>query len=297
MIILSDFSQTIVSSVAAQAKDLKEGDPKNMIKHIALNQLLFLRKKFGGRLIICCDADNYWRKKEFKYYKGHRQHKKDDSFLDWDLVGETVTEMKKELAEHFPYTVMEVDGAEADDIIAVLVRYFNGNELLNTGLIEKPSPIVIGSTDGDFQQLQKYKNVKQWNNVQKKFLVCESPKEYLLNHILVGDDGDNIPNICTGDEWSKARAEAVPTRATSFMHKARFESFTKNGIDACLNETEKRNFKRNEGLVDLDLIPSDLCDKIVNTYKNYEIKGSKSKVFKYLGAHRMKLLLSSYQDF
>lgn len=295
-IVLCDFSQMVISSVAANVEDVKN-DPKNLIKHIALNQLLALKKRFGGKLILCCDSrGDYWRKKEFQYYKGHRKHHKDDTGMDWELVYETLNELKVELAENFPYIVLEVPGAEADDLIAVLVKHFDENELSNTGLIDEPQEVVIASTDGDFQQLQKYRNVQQWNNVQKKMIKCKNPKQYLIEHICTGDAGDNIPNIVTGDWWARDRADDVSTRAKGFK-QARLEDFYKKGIDACVDEEERRNFKRNERLVDFDFIPFELSDRILSIYTRYEVKGSNARIFNYLMAHRMKLLMSSAQDF
>lgn len=299
MKLLLDFSQTVIAASAANAKDIREGEPKELIKHIALNQILGLRMRFKGDLIVCCDnkSTGYWRKTEYPSYKGHRIHKKkDDDFLDWGLIHETIDELKVELRDNFPYTVLDVEGAEADDIIAALCAYFDENELVKCGLVEEPQDIVICSTDGDFQQLQKYRNVKQWNNVEKKFITCDNPKKFLVGHICTGDDGDNIPNICTGDWWSKARADNEKTRAKGFK-QARLVDFYNRGQDACLNEEELRNFKRNEKLIDLDLIPPNVRMKIVNTYMDSEVKGTRMKVFQYLNKHRMQLLLANYHSF
>jgi len=296
-IILSDFSQMVISSVAANPKDFRSGDIKDLIKHIALNQILALKKRFNnGRLILCCDAKNYWRKKEFQWYKGHRKHGKDKGELDWQLVYETLNELIEELSLNFPYKVIKVDGAEADDVIAVLVKYFNENEMVNTGLIEEPETVVIASTDGDFQQLQKYRHVQQWNNVQKKMMICKNPKQYLIEHIVSGDTGDNVPSIVNGDCWAQCRADNISTRAKP-LATARFKDFYNKGIDACLNEDEQRNYRRNEKLVDFDFIPQYINDAIMKAYFDCEVKGSKTKVFNYLNAHRMKLLLSFAQDF
>lgn len=296
-ICLVDFSQLVISSVAADPAELKGGDIKNFVKHVALVQLLALKKKFKGKLILCVDSRNgYWRTDEFEYYKGHRKHKKDKDFLDWDLIRSTIDELKDELRENFPYMVLELKGAEADDIIATLAEYFATNELNTAGLSEVPEEVVICSTDGDFQQLQKFKHVKQWNNVTKQMIVCNNPKQFLIEHIVTGDDGDNIPNICTGNDWAKCRADNVKTRAKSFM-KARLPDFYSNGIDACENEKEKNNYRRNELLVDLSQIPKDIYDGVISLYTNYTIQGNKNKIFAYLNAHRMKLLLADYQNF
>lgn len=299
---LVDFSQLVIASVSAQADDIRGNDGKSMVKHIALNQLLALKKRFKSKLILCCDSSTYWRKDIFPAYKGHRKiikekaKAKGGNFLDFDLVFECITELKVELAENFTYPVLEVYNAEADDIIACLCKYFSENEFITQGLFEEPQEIVISSTDGDFQQLQKYRNVQQWNNVTKKMMVCSKPKEFLIGHICTGDAGDNVPNICTGSEWAEARCKGESVRAKSFFTK-REDAFAKNGIDACESEAERKNYMRNDELINLDKIPTKIYEKIINTYTNYTVTGNKSKVFAYLGEHRMKLLLSEYQSF
>lgn len=296
--ILVDFSQTVISACAAQSKELKVSDePKNLIKHIAMTMLLSWKKKFGGDLIIVCDSKNYWRKQEFPHYKGHRKHDKDDDqFLDWTMVFETLNELKAELRENFPYIVVEVEEAEADDIIAILVEYYQENDLINTCLIEEPRDIIIVSTDDDFQQLQKHRNVRQWNNVQKKFITCKNPKQFLIEHIVEGDSGDNVPSITTGDDWAKARADGIPTRAKPFK-KSRITDFYNKGIDACLDETERRNWLRNEMLVDLDMIPDRINIKVLRAFLDAKPEGNKTKIFNYLVKNKMKLLMGSVGEF
>lgn len=302
MVCLVDFSQLVIASVSAQAEDLKGGDGKSMVKHIALNQLLALKKRFKSNIILCCDSSTYWRKDIFPAYKGHRKFAKEKAkakggnFLDFDLVYESITELKSELAENFTYPVLEIYNAEADDIISCLCKYFSENEFISTGLFEEPQEIIICSTDKDFQQLQKYNNVQQWNNITKQMMVCANPKEFLIGHICIGDTGDNVPNICTESSWAEARSRGESVRAKSFF-TIRESNFLKNGIDACVSETERNNYIRNEKLIDLDRIPDKIYSKIIDTYTKYEVTGNKSKVFNYLNSQRMKLLLASYSEF
>ena len=66
--------------------------------------------------------------------------------------------------------------------------------ILDTG---KPTLIVSG--DKDFQQLQRYDNVKRWSPNLNKFIEPEDPQEFLKEHILKGDKSDGIPNILSND--------------------------------------------------------------------------------------------------
>ena len=299
-IVIVDFSQTVISAASSNPKELKidPDNAKGLLKHMVLNMLLSWKKQFRpSKMILACDAKSYWRKKEFPHYKGHRKHaKKDADFLDWDLVFETLAEIKTELAETFPYTVLEVPDAEADDIIGVLTEYYQENEFNDDGLIEEPHDIIIVSTDGDHMQLQKHRGVKQWNNTTKKFMETKNPKLSLIEKICLGDPGDNLPSIANDESWSKSRADNVPVRATAFKH-ARIQEFYDKGIAACVNDREAVHWKRNEKLIDYDKIPDAIRFAIINTHKSYEVKGTKTKVYNYLMMNRMKLLLSESNNF
>ncbi|NDI20929.1 MAG: hypothetical protein EBY85_06505, partial [Burkholderiaceae bacterium] len=81
-----------------------------------------------------------------------------------------------ELRAVFPYKVIEIEGAEADDIIASLAMWSCNNDLSITGLIEEPKPFLIISGDHDFIQLQTHKHVKQYSPIQKKFIKADMPR-------------------------------------------------------------------------------------------------------------------------
>jgi hypothetical protein len=297
-ILLVDFSQMVISSVSVNLESVNNINIKDLVKHVALNQILGLRNKFKkSKVILCCDSRSYWRSAIYPHYKGHRKHAKDKSNIDFDLVYETLNELKAELKESFPYHVLEINGAEADDIIGVLSHYLQENELIINGLVEEPEEIVICSSDKDFKQLQKYKNVRQWNNVEKKFIVCPDPALYLIEHTCTGDTGDNIPNICTTEEWSRCRAENIKVRADSFKATTRLSVFFEKGINGCITELERKHYIRNDELVNFDKIPKHVYNSIINEYTSSKINGNHAKIFSYLTKHRMKLLIEHYQNF
>ena len=293
-----DFSQTVIAAVSVISKDLKGGDAPDLIRHCALNQILKLKKKFGNLVIAVDSRQGYWRKDNFPAYKGHRKHAKaKDDFLDWDLIGRVMDEFKQELIDNFQYKVIEVSKAEADDILAVLSKYHLTNELETMGLFEEPQEIILVSTDGDSNQLLKYPHVKQWHIIKDSFVSVADPKMSLVEKVCKGDAGDNVPGILTSDQWAEDRANNIkPTRQKPFK-STRLENFYVKGIDACLDDTEKKHYLRNQMLVDLDNIPSEIEQNIIDTYKNYTVKGSKMKILTYLGKHRMKQLMDSANQF
>merc|ERR1711991_559378 len=104
-----------------QSEELQEG----LVRHMILNSLRNYRHEFRkeyGELVLCYDSKHYWRRKEFPYYKGTRKKDRQKSSLDWNEIFELLNKIRDEIRDHMPYKVVEVDGAEADDVIASLVK-------------------------------------------------------------------------------------------------------------------------------------------------------------------------------
>lgn len=293
-----DFSQVALGACMQFQNDLKTGsDDKivSLIRHVVLSSLLSTKKKFSqkyGDLVICCDGKNYWRKDIFPYYKASRSKNRDKSDLNWKLIFDTLSMMRDDLAENFPYKVVHVDKVEADDIIGVLTAWMQENELVQVGLEEEPQKILILSSDQDNFQLHKYSNVQQWSPMQKKFVKPESAHKALYEKICCGDAGDGIPNIMSDDDVFVSDEK----RQRPFK-KARLQEFYENGFIACKTDQERRNFQRNMALVSYDYIPSDLKEKIITTYNTQDVKGSRQKIMQYLMKHRCRNLLDDIESF
>ena len=150
--ILIDYSQVALASILTFQRELKgtESEVKNLIRHVTLSTLKSYKKKYGkeyGELVICCDGRKYWRREVFEHYKANRKKMRDNSDLDWHLIFDTLNEMRQEIADNFPWRVVHVDRAEADDIIAILTKWAQENDLHAEGLIEEPQKILILSSD------------------------------------------------------------------------------------------------------------------------------------------------------
>ncbi len=269
---------------------------ENLLRHVVLTSILGLKKKFGkeyGDVIIAVDGRDYWRKGVFQYYKASRKKSRDDSGINWKAVFSIMATLRKEIEEVFPYRVLCVDGAEADDIMGVLVKYFQENETKEVGLFTEPQNVLIISSDQDNFQLHQYQNVRQYSAKMKKFIKPEvSGKRSLIDKICMGDTGDGIPNICSDDDTLVNEEK----RQKSFMKK-RLEGFYENGIEACLNDTEKRNYQRNENLVSYDKIPKDISDKILELYKAQTPVKSKKKILDYFIKNRCRKLVDEIESF
>lgn len=300
--ILLDLSGTIHSSVHAFSADLKKSSPKEMegiIRHVILNSILNVRKKFKrseyGDLVICLDARTYWRRDIFPFYKATRKKARDESDLDWDAIFQIMNILIEDIKIHFSYNVVVVDKAEADDIIAVLCKYTQTNELKTIGFETESQKIVIVSEDLDFIQLQKYPNVQQYLPRKKKLhdkLGKKALEDFIIEHIVkAGDDG--IPSImCDDDHFikeEKVRAKPISSK--------RLQAFKDQGRDECTNDVEKRNWDRNSKLIDFDHIPDDISELIVDTYRSSKSTGDHGTIFNYLVKNGCRQLLDHVQEF
>jgi len=297
MIIL-DYSQIALSNILPFQKDIKNQTPeeiKNLIRHTTLATIKSYKKKYKeyGEVVIACDGRNYWRKSIFPHYKAHRKANRDKSDLDWALIFDTLAELRTDLINEFPYKVLLIDTAEADDIIAILTEYTQENLLVEQGLFSEPQKVLIVSSDKDFIQLQRNKNVRQWSPMQRKFVEGSQKEiqEYTIQHIVKGDSGDGIPNILSRDDVFVSGDRQKPFSAK------RLPEFFEKGIEACKNDEERRNYQRNQQLVNFDFIPEELAKTIIDIYEKTVPLGDKNSVMNYLIKNQCRLLLDEIEDF
>ena len=300
--ILVDYSQVALATILTFQRELKgtESEVKNLIRHVVLSTIKSYKKKYGkeyGQIVIATDGRKYWRKEVFEHYKAGRKKARDASDLDWKLIFDTMSEIRDDLAVHFPYKVVKYDRAEADDIIAVLTEWVQSNELVQEGLMEEAQKVLILSSDKDFKQLQlapySSGNVKQWSPMLKKFITANKKEimDFTIEHIVKGDAGDGVPNILSKDDVFVVGDRQKPVSAK------RLAEFYENGIDACRNDEERRNWQRNATLVAFDNIPKDVKEAIIESYLNSKPNNDKMKIMNYLIEHRCRLLLDELEDF
>jgi hypothetical protein len=285
--ILVDLNQIAISNLMMQIRNASEVD-EDLIRHMVLNSLRMYNVKFKeeyGEMVICADDKKYWRRELFPYYKASRKKAREESPLDWNLIFESLNKIRDELKETFPYTVLQIDHAEADDIIATLC-YEHGVYLKN----DATEKILILSSDKDFLQLQKFANVEQYSPMQKKFLKESNPERFLKEHIMKGDKGDGIPNFLSPDNVFVSDGRQKP------VTEKKLNTWVTQNPESFCDEVMLRNYRRNEMLIDLSKIPEDYKQKILSAFQNAPEKG-REKLFNYFVKHRMKMLMESIQEF
>lgn len=289
--ILIDYSQVSLSNILAFQSELKqdcETSIKNLIRHVTISTLKSYKKKYGpayGDLVICCDGRRYWRRELFTHYKAGRKKNRENSDLNWQLIFDTLSEIREEIKENFPYKVIHFENAEADDIIATMVE--------RTQELGKHEEVLIISSDKDFVQLHKYPNVKQWSPIQKKMVVTKQAeiKNHLIEHIVRGDSGDGIPNVLSPSDVFVTVQRQKP------VTKKRLAEFFEKGKDACQTDEEKQNWERNEMLISFEKIPNYISNSINEDFDNNKPKGDKMTIMNYLMSNRCNLLLDELEEF
>ena len=282
--IIVDYSGIAVAAAFSQ-KNPDQLD-QGIVRHMILNSLRMHNQKNRdefGQMVIACDSSS-WRKEIFPEYKAARKKSRDKSKLDWNNFFTMVNTVRDEIKENFPYPVVTVDRAEADDIIGILV-----SELQEFGRHEE---ILIVSGDKDFLQLQQFSNVKQYSPVQRKFLECDDPHRFLFEHICKGDASDGVPNVLSSDKTFTEELRQTPLRAKKIDEWWENRHSLQNHMD----QEVWRNYQRNEWMINLRKTPPEIRKEVINQVGEQSGKDN-NKILNYLVTNRCGLLVESAQEF
>ena len=288
--IIVDLNQIMISNLMVQLNS-RNAEPlsEDLVRHMVLNSLRAHNKKFRkeyGEMVIACDSKNVWRREVFPNYKAGRKANREKSDHDWDTIFTILHNIKDEIKTFLPYKVIEIETAEADDIIATLIK-----SVRRLVAPEHKKKVLILSGDKDFIQLHG-PNVKQYNPVLNKFVgKGEDPSLYIKEHIFKGDRSDGIPNILSDDNV--------------FIEGRRQRPLSKKKINSWVNdvffythftEEEQKNYDRNRKLIDLSCIPQELRDKINNEFNDVKV-ATRDKILGYFINKKLKTLIEVIDEF
>ena len=287
-IMIIDFSNIIYSSYHGSVrfdKTLKNDKERYQVwRFFLLNSILSLKNKFAPDEIVLAIDDRSWRKDAYKYYKAqrvlNREKQKDFNAKEFYTV---VNQFVEEITETFPYKVIKVKNAEADDVIAVLVQHLKGKK------------ITIVSRDKDFLQMLKSPNITLFDPISKEFKKTEDPYAYLLDHVIRGDATDGIPNILSDDNVfvdSSKRQKRITKNVLKEIYDLGIEEYVikYNLID---------NYERNKQLVELskDTIPAEIWTDTVFEYNSQEPKSNFMNIAIFMQKNKMKTLAEKSGSF
>jgi len=262
---------------------------EDLVRHMVLNSIRGINKKFRkdyGELVIASDGKHSWRKQIFPNYKANRKKNREQSGHDWETIFDVINRIKSELIEFMPYKLIEVETAEADDVIAVLIRKME--KIVGPNHAKK---ILIVSGDKDFIQLHN-EWVKQYNPILNKYVgKDETPSIYIKEHILKGDRSDGVPNILSDDNVF------VEGRRQRPLSKKKINELICAGfLHTVLNDEEQKNYDRNRKLIDLTCIPQELEEKIKSEFDNIKV-ATRDKILNYFISRKLKTLIEVIDEF
>ena len=278
--IVIDMNQISVASLMMHLHMNKGELEEDMVRHMILNSVRMYRTMFNedyGEIVLAYDSRAYWRKEIFPQYKSNRRKNREEDDKDWDSIFDVLNNIKEEIKEFLPYKVVEVYGAEADDVIATLCKHYQNEK------------VMIISGDKDFIQLQKYDNVKQYSPITKKLVDGVDPKVYIKEHVLKGDKSDGVPNVLSPDHTFTDELRQRP------LTSKKLESILAQDIDE-LDDEIKRNYQRNDKLINLDNIPKTLESEILNSF-NEASYGDRSGLLNYFIEKRLTSLTENIGEF
>jgi len=293
--ILVDFNQVMIATIMINLRNSPTIDI-DLVRHMVLNTLRSYRVRFGnkyGELVLCHDARDPWRRDIFPQYKANRAKQKAatlkrvtaapdgveiDETPTWLHVVRGLNQIRDELRETFPYKNVWVERAEADDIIATICKHVH-------------EPIIIVSSDKDFQQLQKYPHVMQWSPTKKTLLKCKDPGRFLREHIFLGDTSDGVPNFLSADDVFVTEGKRQKP-----VSRKKLETWIDLDPEDFCTDVQLSNLDRNRRMVDFTYIPTDIEDAALKAYAAVP-EGSRNKLFPYFIKHKLTKLMTSIQEF
>ena len=280
--IIIDMNQIALASVMMQLRmDETTEVSEDMVRHMILNSIRNYVMQFksdyvesDADVILAWDSKHYWRRDYYPQYKAGRKKTRESSNLDWNEIFGVTNKIRDEIKENMPYKSVEVYGAEADDIIAIVSNSYD--------------KVMIISSDKDFIQLHTG-NVKQWSPVTKQEVNSHDPDTYIKEHVLKGDSGDGVPNVLSPDHTFTDGLRQKP------LGKKRIEKMINENMSDW-NDEVKRNYQRNYKLINLKNIPKDIESNIIDEVDKSSC-GDRSKLLNYFTVNKLKTLTENIGDF
>ena len=275
-------NQIALASVMMQLRmDETTEVSEDMVRHMILNSIRNYVMQFksdyvesDADVILAWDSKHYWRRDYYPQYKAGRRKGRQESDLDWNEIFGVTNKIRDEIKENMPYKSVEVYGAEADDIIAIVSNSYD--------------KVMIISSDKDFIQLHTG-NVKQWSPVTKQEVNSHDPDTYIKEHVLKGDSGDGVPNVLSPDHTFTDGLRQKP------LGKKRIEKMINENMNDWSDEV-KRNYQRNYKLINLKNIPKDIESNIIDEVDKSSC-GDRSKLLNYFTVNKLKTLTENIGDF
>ena len=228
-----------------------------------------------NEIILAVDDRKSWRKLYWERYKESRKGKRDTSKINWDVFHSEYRNFTDEIQHHLPFKILQVENAEADDIIGVLALKDN-------------KEYVVISNDEDYLQLVSDR-VKLYNPQKMMFMECPDTEEFIVMKSLMGQSKDDIFNIKTPLDWPQGK------RKPGFGEVSARKVIEEGYIGWLEKNNLVERFKINRTLIDFNLIPNTIKTRILNEYNNYKL-ADPSNIYKFFNKNKFVGYLEDFSS-
>lgn len=240
-----------MSNIIDHSTIMENVDFINRYTFMFKNVLMKFQKKYGipnCNIILAkdCSRSDIWRNDIFPEYKKNRDDRSGNKF-NACIFKYTYSSIIKSMHDNLGFKVIDMDRAEADDIIALCTNTIHAfNHTTN---------IYILSNDKDYIQLvNEHTHVLDMKFIPLINTFTDNPRDYLLIKIILGDKSDNIPPIAR---------RIGKKRAMSLINNP-YE------LDKLLkNDQVRQQFELNQKLIDFSNIPTSLRINIQHKFDEF----------------------------
>ena len=272
----------------------------------------------------------YKKQRKLARINDEKKGKAEDHWFRWEDFYEFQDDFIDSLKNHIPVKVIKVDRTEADDIIAILVERIEGDKYIVTS---DHDYIQLLKYDG----VKIYSPQHKVNNKRGNFMTSDNPKRDMMIKIMSGDGSDFIPSIndthtykpeflqycvlnkvADNEDFAKVKLDndetlmynmyfkflseygISPTRKKTFTEKMAKHNIDNNLIPTLLESDAKikKNFKRNNKLVNLTLQPDYIKEAVIEAYENYEMpKNGSMGLLKFCRSNKFRQFLENINEY
>lgn len=211
------------------------------------HEIIKLIEKFNPhKCTIACDGADLWRKHFYPEYKANRKKARMEWPIDWDIFYKVRDDLFFKMADLYPIKTIYDNRAEADDIIAVLVKEYHEHEQL-----------IAVTGDADIHQLFRFDNFRCYDGKKGEEVKGVDALDLLNMKLVMGDRGDNIKAL---------RPRIGPASARKILNEC------KNDIHSyCVENGLSSELQLNQKLINFEFIPKKLYTRLIDQYENAKI--------------------------
>lgn len=245
--------KSLPSDVESLIDPCKDPIFNTMLEKNYVNRIKLLTKNHHvqyDNIVIACDRprETCWRTNIYPEYKTHRGNSTKHKGCSYDMSNifrNIYSNILPKIQSNFGINIIQIDHAEADDIISVLVRN-----------LKPDNQAIIITSDNDYLQLLDrpetyiYRANGESGNIK---LNGKSPSEKLYEKIILGDKSDNIDPFHPDKNFTKFLLSCEIDDINNIIYR---------------DELLKEKFEKNRRLIDFNCIPNNIKDNIIKSYKS-----------------------------